>query len=525
MVTSLHIGGLATLPGPHPESGLRSLHVGTPHSFLGRAGSGPSSIVPSLPGNSQILATIPVGTHPATELYDPADGNVYVANEDSSTVTVLHGVSIVGTVPVGSIPFAMALNSSNGRVYVVNYASNNVSVISGAAVIGTVRVGTSPYAIAYDSDSGSMYVANSRSDNVSVISGLNVTGTVAVGVLPQAVAYYHYGLKVFVANSGSDSVSVISGMSVVATTPVGHDPIVLLSDPATFFPTVYVANYASDNVSEMIGSTVVGSVNVTDGPTALAYNSTDGAVYVGKLAAANVTVIQGSTAIANITGSGGGGSLAYDSANGFLYSVAYGYSILEMAGEVGVGGVFIPNGVGFIDPVVVDTATGDIYVGLNGFGEVDVIDPIWVASFTAMPASIPAGGNTTFATVVRGQTGPINYSYVELPPDCRSRNVSVLSCASSVVGVYTTNVKVTDSAGHAASLGVTLTVTAPPNTSSTFLGLPGLWGYLLLLGIAVTVGGLGYWLSRRRRSSRPEPSSPPPRGSPSDLPAGPPGSR
>ena len=57
--------------------------------------------------------------------------------------------SVIATVPVGSRPTAIAYDPSNGNVYVANIATNSVSVIQGStnSVLATVRVGAAPRAI------------------------------------------------------------------------------------------------------------------------------------------------------------------------------------------------------------------------------------------------------------------------------------------------------------------------------------------------------------------------------------------
>jgi len=86
-------------------------------------------------------------------------------HDNSSNHTVIANIS------VGSNPGGIAYDSSNGNVYVTNFNSNSVSVINGATnkVIGRIAVGSNPWGVAYDPSNGHVYVANSNS-TVSVIS-------------------------------------------------------------------------------------------------------------------------------------------------------------------------------------------------------------------------------------------------------------------------------------------------------------------------------------------------------------------
>ncbi len=68
---------------------------------------------------------------------------------------------------------AVAYDSANNYLYVANENSSNVSVINGAinAIIGNIRVGYLPDAIAYDPSNRNIYVANlGMSANMGSIS-------------------------------------------------------------------------------------------------------------------------------------------------------------------------------------------------------------------------------------------------------------------------------------------------------------------------------------------------------------------
>src|SRR4029079_10197788 len=84
--------------------------------------------------------------------------------------------SVIATIPLGDLPQGIAFNPNNGDMYVANHDSNTVSVIDGKtnAVIGSpIPVGDRPVGIAFNEDNGDMYVTNSGSTTVS-------SGTVSV---------------------------------------------------------------------------------------------------------------------------------------------------------------------------------------------------------------------------------------------------------------------------------------------------------------------------------------------------------
>ncbi len=70
--------------------------------------------------------------------YDPAKGELFVANEALDSVLVISDTnnSVVATVPVGYYPYGLAYDSANGEVYVANSNSNFTSIISAATQYG-----------------------------------------------------------------------------------------------------------------------------------------------------------------------------------------------------------------------------------------------------------------------------------------------------------------------------------------------------------------------------------------------------
>jgi YVTN family beta-propeller protein len=200
---------------------------------------------------------IPVGDHPIAIAFDSANGNLYVANENSETVSVISGKTntLVGNpIRVGGDPTAIAFDSANGNLYVVN--ADAVSVISGQTntVVGSpIPVGTAPTGIAFDSANGKLYVTNSQSDDVSVISGQTNTvvgSPISVGQVPTAIAFDSANGKLYVTNFGSNNVSVISGSTntvIGNPIPVGGGPFAVAFDSAN--GNIYVVNVSSETVS------------------------------------------------------------------------------------------------------------------------------------------------------------------------------------------------------------------------------------------------------------------------------------
>ena len=94
--------------------------------------------------NNPLIASISVGSEPVGVAYDSSNRYVYVANENSSSVSVINGTTntVIASISVGSEPDAVAYDSSNGYVYVANQFSSDVSVINDATnkVIASIGV-------------------------------------------------------------------------------------------------------------------------------------------------------------------------------------------------------------------------------------------------------------------------------------------------------------------------------------------------------------------------------------------------
>ena len=255
------------------------------------------------------IATITVGSNPEAAALDTANGDVYVANGGSNSLTVLDGATdkVVGNVTVGTQPEGIAYDSSNGYLYVDLYGDSglghlsDVTVVNGAtnSVVGSVPVGMYPLGIAYDPSNGDIYVANAWSNNVTVIDGASdtVVGSITVGAVPSGLTVGDS--NVYVANQGSSNVTVIDAAtnSVVDSIAGGPAPSGLAYDMSTGFlfitedlmnGTVRVVNTSDFSLV----TTLVAGVE----PLEAAFDSSNGNVYVTNSNLRNVTVINGSTA-------------------------------------------------------------------------------------------------------------------------------------------------------------------------------------------------------------------------------------
>ena len=155
---------------------------------------------------------------PAGIAYNSDNGNLYVANRGSDTVSVINGStnSLIDVISMDAIaPSGIVYNPANNYIYVTNAGSNRVSVINGTtnAVVANILVGLGPNGIAYDQSSGNVYVSNSMNGTISVIDGLenNVTDTITLGTnsTPNGIMYNPDTDSLFVADTNSSTVHVI----------------------------------------------------------------------------------------------------------------------------------------------------------------------------------------------------------------------------------------------------------------------------------------------------------------------------
>ena len=249
----------------------------------------------SLPAAAQTLVnTLLVGADPVALAVNPATNKIYVANQNSNSVTIINGATLsTSTVTVGAAPNAIVVNSVTNKIYVANANGNSVTVLDGATNrTSTVPVGGYPIAIAANSTTNKVYVVNYYANTVTVIDGANNhTSTVNVGSHPVALAVNPLSNMVYVANSGSNDVTVINGANNSAARVSVHSyPRAVAIDP--FSNKILVANYSSGDVSIIDGPTnSVSNVTVGTNPTAAAVDPVHSRFYVTSSGSGTVTEI------------------------------------------------------------------------------------------------------------------------------------------------------------------------------------------------------------------------------------------
>ena len=247
---------------------------------------------------NRIITTIPVGVYPALAAFDPENGNVYVANVISNSISVISVMkdevikTFTGFEEPASITFA------RGNLWVGEDAAtaNDVAIVNpdSGNVITRVPVGRDPAYIAYSPISNEIYVANNGEPSVSVINAslpYNVVTKIFVGNYPVGVAYNPEDRNVFVA---ATNVFVITPKNVIKT--------IIASVPGPYAETynghnhdIYVTSAGSGSVSIINSTTyaVVRTVSAGSPQSCAAFNPVNYRIYLCEPGIAGLVQLKG----------------------------------------------------------------------------------------------------------------------------------------------------------------------------------------------------------------------------------------
>jgi YVTN family beta-propeller protein len=155
---------------------------------------------------------------PAGIAYNSDNGDLYVTNRGSDTISVINGTTntLVDEISVNAIaPSGIIYNAANNYIYITNMGSNTVSVINGTTntIVTNIPLGLGPNGITYNQDNGDIYVANSVNGTISIVDGVvnTVTRTIPLGINnnPNDISYNVIDDRLFVTNTNSSTVSAI----------------------------------------------------------------------------------------------------------------------------------------------------------------------------------------------------------------------------------------------------------------------------------------------------------------------------
>ena len=233
--------------------------------------------------NTNGVVTAPTGDDPVAQAIDPSTGTLYIANEESSTVSIDSEQSFkqVTTAATLGDPTAIAFDPTDDKVFVVDSdgSTPNIAVFSASTCNSTQTSGCPP----------SSPTTFGSSSDLAYVTSLAVDGN-----------------TLYVGNSNSGTVTVFDATTDAyegtVTLPSGDDPDAIAIGPSHV---VYVADDDNGAVDYFSGSTcdatsqsgcgaTPSTVTVGSSPSSLAYDSSNGDLYVGNLGG-GISVINTST--------------------------------------------------------------------------------------------------------------------------------------------------------------------------------------------------------------------------------------
>jgi YVTN family beta-propeller protein len=356
-----------------------------PEGTLNVPGSGLSVSIgftlPPAPAGPHEVASVPTGAGPEAEVYDPADGYVYVTAPGplyGNNLAVIDGATLLGIVPVGFGPMSIVYDAADGSVYVVSLYSNQVNVVNGTTVVANVTLSLPcivyglPTFEAYDPGDADVYVAASGCPvqhrgpaQLVVLHGTSIIGYVPLPSMPGGPTTYDASDGSLVVAAGGE-LFYVQGTSVVSTlllglpkyngvTDMSYNPsngylyvaestnTVAVLDGTTFVTNLslgwtlgsiavdpltgaeyitgcsYVNYTCFGQGAEVIGTGVVATFALGFGPAAAVTDPADGLVYVPNYGSDNTSVLEGGLVLASVSVGSGPWSAVADPTNGFVY--------------------------------------------------------------------------------------------------------------------------------------------------------------------------------------------------------------
>jgi len=184
--------------------------------WLGQMDTSQSQVLVYKTSDWSLQNTINVGKGLSEITFSSDATMAFAANTSEGTVTVIDANSkmvrttlTVGQDPVGAWPAA------NGNMYVDNEKSQSVTEISvsEAKVISTFNLGFKPGYVAYSTHHSEIWVTDATNGKVVFFKNIagvwTPAGNLATGADAHAIAFSNNGEKAFITNQGANTVSVI----------------------------------------------------------------------------------------------------------------------------------------------------------------------------------------------------------------------------------------------------------------------------------------------------------------------------
>lgn len=344
----------------------------------------------------------------------------FVTQESLGDVVIVSTANTFETcLRVGTCPQYSVVTPDSSFVFVANTQSSNVSVIDATknAVISTVLVGSGPTHLAIAPNGSTVYIGNQGSWTVSAIdvSSRSITGSpVGVGSAPDNLAVNPNGNEVYVSCPGGGYVSVIStsSLAIVATITISGGPTYLGFTPNgswAFVTNCWLAPCSSPmlTVINAVTHAVQCTVPVADYSSVVdvspdgSFLYAGGTIIPGGMNAISVINVASCSVVSTIVlpDTGGIPWMDLDRQGRFLY-VLSGSPDVEVVDVLG-GSVVTTIGVGLWPKYVAVSPNGSlVYVTVNNSPNTNAND-LWIigAATQSLIARVPIGDDPVFTSI------------------------------------------------------------------------------------------------------------------------------
>lgn len=390
--------------------------------------------------NGHLITTLRAGGEPLAAVYDPSTAEVFVADGNSNTTTVIatgNNTAVANVSTGGSTPFWATYVPGHSEVFFPNYGSDSVVAISDTTflAVAAVQTGPGPSGVALASAMGDLIVTDGYLNQVYVVSDSTdlIVATIPVGISPNEAVFDSRTDQAFVTNTYSNNLSVISlaDDSVVRSLPAGIAPFGVAMNPA--LGEIYVVaegnSIGPGSVLVFSDSTdsLLATIPVEGGSDAIAFDSGTNELFVTSPYSESVQVISAVTldVLGSVSVGGQPSSLTYDPAQGELFVANFvGDSVSVICdGSLPCGprdAVIATISVGdFPDAIAYDSLGGSIIVANSASGSADVIsthNDTVVESITVgeSPEGVACDGNSGVIYVSNTYQGTL--SILSAPP-------------------------------------------------------------------------------------------------------------
>lgn len=419
--------------------------------------------------------------HKPTALYlDAGTSRAYVADTSSNSLSVINtsNQTLVGHWPLATVPTGVAYDPVGQRIYAANFLTDTISVVNPAtrAVVATWRPGTSPWSVAVDGALKQLYSLNQGEGTLTTLSTVDgrILKTTAVGTPVRVVTVSPTTRRVFA--TAAQTLTVLDGntLGVLATVTVGRTPVGIALDEAN--NRIYVASQQSGTISAL-NATTYQIVNTWSPPLGnvwgLAIDPSLRRLYVSiiKNTVADfggIEVLHADTGAYVAQISAGAELVAVNSRTHVVYATdPRGNTLSVIDGTSNALASSVPVGASPRD-LVVDEASGLVYVGNVGDGTVSIVDNAIAAtgptiSVPPQSQTVNSGADVAFS-VSAGGTAPLSYQWrkdgINIPGATTS-TLPLSNVQTGSAGGY--SVVVSNGVGSVTSNVATLTVEANTN--------------------------------------------------------------